>query len=160
MNLAVVQSATSGPPISNAWLVRPRQARSRHISSSSWLRAFRSVPSGVGVCAHLRAPRPQAPSVSGPVLKTDSKSLIGYSGMRKAPRGGRLREVAPVGGVVVTQTKAIPVPRQRRLPTTWRRLLPIRSLHAQPRADFTEHARRIAGSSSGHTAGGRGFRTY
>ena len=29
---------------------------------------------------------------------------------------GHLREVAPVGGVDVRQTKAIPVPRQRRLP--------------------------------------------
>src|SRR5262245_53608379 len=29
-------------------------------------------------------------------------------GMRKAPRGGRLREVAPVGGVDVNQTKAAP----------------------------------------------------
>ena len=43
--------------------------------------------------------------------------------MRKAPRGGRLREVAPVGGVVVKQTEAIPVARQRRLPIARRRPL-------------------------------------
>src|SRR5262249_33880328 len=29
-------------------------------------------------------------------------------GMRKAPRGGRLREVAPLGGVAVNQTEAPP----------------------------------------------------
>ena len=35
--------------------------------------------------------------------------------MRKAPRGGRLREVAPVGGVDVIETQALPHARQRLL---------------------------------------------
>ncbi len=48
--------------------------------------------------------------------------------MRKAPRGGHLREVAPVGGVAVNQTKAIPVVRQRRLPIARRRPLPVHPL--------------------------------
>ena len=39
--------------------------------------ALRSVPSRVGVCARLPAPRPSAPSVSVFLIKNDSKSLIG-----------------------------------------------------------------------------------
>ena len=81
--------------------------------------------------------------------------------MRKAPQGGRLREVAPVGGAVINPTKAIPVARQRRLP-----IAPVeatsgsRSHQVQPTTGFPEEARRIARSSSGHTARGRGFRMY
>jgi hypothetical protein len=78
----------------------------------------------------------------------------------RPPRGGRLREVAPIGGEDVKPTEAIPVARQRRLPIAQRRPLMDHSHNVQPRANVPDHARRIARSSLGHTARGRRFRTY
>ncbi len=80
-----------------------------------------------------------------------STTAIGR-GMRKAPRGGRPGEVAPVGGVDVNPTEAPP---DRSAEAT------SRSPSECPRQErHPEDARRIARSSSGRTAKGRGFRMY
>ena len=68
----------------------------------------------------------------------------------RPPRGGRLREVAPVGGVEVNGIQAIPPCSAEASPG-----IPPST---PSRGSFREEARRIAGSSSGHTAKGRGFR--
>ena len=51
--LAVVPSAVSGLPSSNAWPARPRRASTRHILGPTSLRAFRGVLSSDGVRADL-----------------------------------------------------------------------------------------------------------
>ena len=61
--------------------------------------------------------------------------------MRKAPRGGRLREVAPVGGGVFNRIQAILQGSAEALPVMTDRM-------PWP-ASFMEEARRIAGSSLG-----------
>ena len=79
MNLAVVPSAKSGLPSSNAWLARPRQARPRHILHPTLLRALQGVPSGVVVRALL--PEHSSPATHGAavLLKTGAEFLIGYT---------------------------------------------------------------------------------
>jgi hypothetical protein len=77
------------------------------------------------------APRPEA-EVSG-----------------RPPRGGRFREVAPVGGVNVKRTEASPDRSAEATPNS------LSEGHGQE--EHPEEARRIARSSSGHTARGRGF---
>jgi hypothetical protein len=77
--------------------------------------------------------------------------------MRKAPQGGQLREVAPVGGVSLMQAEAISIDRQRQLPVARQGRFTNPSHTVQPEASVPEWARRIARSSSGHTARGRGF---
>ena len=78
-------------------------------------------------------------------------------GMKEAPHGGCLREVAPVGAVVVNRTKAIPVARRRRVPPTRRRPLLFR-YHVQPGGEiFRKIHAGVARSTSGHTARGRGL---
>src|SRR5271157_553749 len=69
--------------------------------------------------------------------------------LRRPPRGGRLREVAPVGGVAVSGIQAIP-------PCSAEAFLG-RTPWMPSRGRFPEKARRIARSSSGSTARGRGF---
>src|SRR4051812_28442021 len=69
---------------------------------------------------------------------------------RGSPRWGR-------GGQAV---RGHPRRSPSRLPMTARRQLLNRSHHSQAGDDYPEDARRTAGSSSGHTAIGRGFRTY
>src|SRR5690242_21649110 len=78
------------------------------------------------------APRPEA-EVSG-----------------RPPRGGRLRPVAPVGGVDVNPTAASPDRSAEATPNS----LP----EGRSQEGHREKARRIARSSSGHTARGRGFK--
>src|SRR3954452_7546632 len=83
----------------------------------------------------------QSPCASS--VAEESPTTAGGRGMKKAPRRGRLRKVAPVGGVVVKQTKAIPVARRRRVPTTRRRPLLFR-YHVQPGGEISQ--RMHAGS--------------
>src|SRR5262245_66607594 len=77
------------------------------------------------------APRPEA-EVSG-----------------RPPRGGRFREVAPAGGVDLNRTEPSP---DRSAEAT-----PHSLSEGRGQAEHPEKARRIARSSSGHTARGRGF---
>jgi hypothetical protein len=77
------------------------------------------------------APRPEA-EVSG-----------------RPPRGGRFRAVAPVGGVDINRTEASPDRSAGATPTSLSQ--------GRRQEEHPEKARRIARSSSGHTARGRGF---
>jgi hypothetical protein len=79
------------------------------------------------------APRPEA-DVSG-----------------RPPRGGHRRAVAPVGGVEVNPSEAPPDRSAEATPNS-----PSEDRSPQ---EHPEDARRIARSSSGHTARGRGFKT-
>src|SRR5262249_32363088 len=68
----------------------------------------------------------------------------------RPPRGGRLRGGASVGGVGVKRTEASP---DRSAEAT-----PASLSEGGGQDERPEKARRIARSSSGHTAGGRGFK--
>ena len=93
-------------------------------------KAGATVTNSVG---NNEAPRPEA-EVSG-----------------RPPRGGRFRGVAPVGGVDVNLTRASP---DRSAEAT-----PNSRSEGRGQEEHPEKARRIARSSSGHTARGRGFIT-
>jgi len=79
MNLAVVPSATSSLPNSNAWPTLLRQARPRHIPRPNSLRALYRVPSTVVVRAYL--PATHLPEASGSAfpIKTGSEFPIGIT---------------------------------------------------------------------------------
>jgi hypothetical protein len=77
--LAVDLTKTPDSTRSNAWPARPRQARTRSIPSLTILRAFRRVPSGVGVRADRIAHCPATHRAAGFLIETDSVSVIGPS---------------------------------------------------------------------------------
>jgi hypothetical protein len=101
----------------------------RQPEKRAWAPSSIPSPERVGVVGPTRATALRKPPPgrdgfgSDPVATTaisasarrQSPTTARGRGLRKAPRGGRLREVAPLGGVVVKLTQAVLVARQRRL---------------------------------------------
>src|ERR1700733_13511754 len=73
-DLAVAPSSTPGSPKSKACPARPRRTSPRHILGPAPLRAFYSVPSGVGVCADHAVLRPATNRAAVLLIEIDSKS--------------------------------------------------------------------------------------
>jgi hypothetical protein len=76
-DLAVAPSSMPGSPKSKACPSRPRRTSPRHILGPAPLRAFYSVPNGVGVRADHTVPCPATKRAAVLLIETDSKSLIG-----------------------------------------------------------------------------------
>jgi len=76
------------------------------------------------------------------------------------PRGGRPRVVAPVGGMASKQSKRSQSQRHGPIPRPHNCGSSVSNRKSSKAVATMGKARRIAGSSSGHTARGRGFSTY
>jgi len=138
-NLAVLLhdrwNSRDGSEMRPSSTIKGYQTMTRTIWIALALVWFSMVPAvRADLVADLRneAPRPEA-EVSG-----------------RPPRGGRLRGVASVGGVGVKRTEASPDRSAEATPTSLS--------EGGGQDERPEKARRIARSSSGHTAGGRGFK--
>ncbi len=98
-----------GGPDRTAWLTELERLagpsapfRRRHMPSSTWLRAFRSVPSSAGARAYLSPPRALPLSVSVFVLRTDSNFVLGPS-LAASGRGRQVHKLVGRLRTVMTQ---------------------------------------------------------
>ena len=95
--LAVALSTTPNSTSANAWPARPFQALPRQIPGSIRLRAFRNVPSDVGVRADLTLPWPATKRAAVLLIEFDSTPRFSRTfDDRGIPDSPSVPSVAPI----------------------------------------------------------------